>query len=167
MERLGADDRVDRRVGERQTLGFAGERLDVWMGGDEFGAHRRDRLDGDEPRAGRAEQRRELAGAGAEIDDDATRREVEFVAQPIGERGGIVGPRTLIGLGGGAETLRGGVMNGRTVDHAILVNATRLREQKPRGEGQVNRMRQAAPNTSEPSCRPLGGRHTAAARRKS
>ena len=93
MERLGADDRVDRRVGERQSLRLACQRLDVGMGGDELSAHRLDRLDGDEPRAGRAEQRRELAGAGAEIDDDAPRREAELVAEPIGERSGIVGPR--------------------------------------------------------------------------
>jgi len=69
MEGRSRGRRVDARVAERQLLGRAGEHLDARDRRLELRAHLGERFDREHARAGRHEQARELAGAGADVDD--------------------------------------------------------------------------------------------------
>ena len=75
MERLRDGDHVDARLGKREILGRAVERLAPGQNLLELRAHLRQRLDGDDAGARRNEQPRQLARAGAEVDHGSARAE--------------------------------------------------------------------------------------------
>lgn len=79
------------------------------MGCQEFREHRRDRLDRDDARAGRAQAGQEFAGAGAEIDDVRVCIEAQRVAQPADDRGRIVGAAAHVVVGALRKAVCGAV----------------------------------------------------------
>ena len=119
VERLRGDDRVDRARGQGDRLGRPVDDLDARRAAArrrELRAHARDGLEGDDPCAGRHEERRQLAGPGAELEHRPSRPEVE----PLDDRGhgvlGVAGPGAVVQVGGPVEAASRGRMD--RVGHA-------------------------------------------------
>ena len=105
MEGLRNRQCIDLTVRERDRLGGPLERTYVL----DLRAHLGDRLDCDHLRTARREQPRQLAGAGGEVDHRAARPEVEALHEPFDRGGRIVGPSTLVRVGGEPEAPRIGM----------------------------------------------------------
>jgi hypothetical protein len=102
VERLADQHRVHRGVRKRDLLGAALARVGCGVAVSQLGQHRRVRVHGDDPSA-RQQRGRELARAGAEVEQLRPRPAIQRLQGPVDGVLRVAGPVSGVGRSGGAE----------------------------------------------------------------